>query len=155
MIEFRGELSHNSKMHLIRLEKRTLLLSALIVDLIASIPIICLTIYFDWIFALAFFPLLILMLISIIPLNEKRCNLIFPTTIFIKDDIIICIGKEFKVSNQVDSVKKIIDYGDWYHIIFKFPHKSLRFLCQKDLLVEGSLANFEALFENKIVRVKL
>lgn len=154
MIKFCGELSHNSKMFLIKLEKRTLLLSALIVDLIASIPIILLTIYFDWVFALAFFPLFIIMLIPIMPLNEKRCNLIFPKTIFIKEDIIICKGKGFEVSNQVDVVKKIIDNGDWYQIYFKFPYKSLRYLCQKNLLTEGSLEEFEELFKDKIVKLK-
>ena len=39
-------------------------------------------------------------------------------------------------------------------IFFIFPYKSQRFVCQKDLLVQGTIEEFEAVFEGKIVRKK-
>lgn len=52
----------------------------------------------------------------------------------------------------MDEVKAVIDLGDCYRIVFYMPHKSLRFICQKDLIQIGTLDAFEALFSDKIIR---
>ena len=49
-------------------------------------------------------------------------------------------------------VKKVLDYGEFYDIIFYFPNKVLNCICQKDLIVEGTIEEFEKLFEDKIMR---
>lgn len=54
----------------------------------------------------------------------------------------------------LSKVKKVIDAGDWYYVIFKLGDVSNAFVCQKDLLREGTLEQFEALFEGKIKREK-
>ncbi|MBR2377787.1 MAG: hypothetical protein IKA85_08490 [Clostridia bacterium] len=53
---------------------------------------------------------------------------------------------------MVDDIKNVIDYGDFYAIVFYFPNLDKRFICLKDLIVEGTLEEFEQLFEDKIVR---
>ena len=53
-----------------------------------------------------------------------------------------------------ENVKCIFDFGDWYHIVFKFPTKSIYCVCQKNLLEEGTIEEFETIFEGKIVRKK-
>ena len=53
---------------------------------------------------------------------------------------------------EVIDVKKVIDKGNFYIILFYFPHKDVNFICQKDLIVEGTIEEFEELFEGKIVR---
>ncbi len=103
-------------------------------------------------FAIAIIPFVFLSIASVIPPKGRVLDLIFPTSIVIKDDIIICKGKGFSVSNQISFVKKIIDNGEGYHIFFKFPHKSFRYFCQKNLLTEGALEDFEKIFKDKIIK---
>ena len=55
--------------------------------------------------------------------------------------------QKFKVKN----IKKIEDYGDWYYIRFKFDITA-SVVCQKNLIVEGTIEDFEKLFADKIIR---
>ena len=55
-------------------------------------------------------------------------------------------------SRSIDDVKKVIDMGEFYDIIFYFPNQWANCICQKDLLVEGTIEEFEKLFEGLIVR---
>ena len=52
----------------------------------------------------------------------------------------------------ISKVKKVVDCGDWYFIVFKFLEFSNALACQKDLITKGTIEEFEALFEGKIVR---
>lgn len=49
-------------------------------------------------------------------------------------------------------IKKIVDYGDWYDIIFKHGGIYNSWVCQKNLIVEGKIEDFEKLFKNKIIK---
>ena len=67
------------------------------------------------------------------------------------------IEKEGKSENhyavrEIRDVKKVIDEGEWYQIIFYFPYKLAECICQKDLIVEGTIEEFEELFKDYIVR---
>lgn len=53
---------------------------------------------------------------------------------------------------SVADVKKVIDGGEWYHIKFYFYARSPYFICQKSLLQQGTLQQFEQLFADKIVK---
>lgn len=55
----------------------------------------------------------------------------------------------------LNKVKKVIDSGDWYYVVFKWGNISNAFVCQKDLLREGTIEQFESLFEGKIKRGKI
>ncbi len=48
-------------------------------------------------------------------------------------------------------VKSVQDMGDWYHIVFFAPYKASYFICQKDLLVQGTIQQFEQIFAGNIV----
>ena len=61
------------------------------------------------------------------------------------------VGQKYQLRDFSD-VKIVKDWGLWYEIIFYFPYRSIDFICQKDLLVEGSIEEFEKLFEGLIVR---
>ena len=52
-------------------------------------------------------------------------------------------------------MKKIIDEGDWYQIIFYFPHKVGDCICQKDLITQGSIGEFEEMLKGLIIRKKM
>ncbi len=55
-------------------------------------------------------------------------------------------------SVDLELIKAIIDFGDWYEIKFYYPHGSIFFVCQKALIEEGSVEEFEGMFEEKIIR---
>lgn len=65
------------------------------------------------------------------------------------DEVIYITTKYGTRSKQINNVKKVIDTGDSCFIIFYFP-KITTCLCQKDLLVKGTLGDFEQLFQVKL-----
>lgn len=76
-----------------------------------------------------------------------------PKQIFIKNNIIVCVSKETTVSKKIEKVKRVEDYGEFYSLTFPvLGSYSPNFVCQKNLLTKGTLEEFEALFEEKIVR---
>lgn len=50
----------------------------------------------------------------------------------------------------LDKVKSVTDYGAFYDI--KADMWPIHFYCQKDLLTQGTLEDFEKLFADKLVR---
>ena len=56
------------------------------------------------------------------------------------------------LNKSIQEVKKVIDFGDGYLICFSRFEITNAWLCQKDLLIQGSIDDFERLFEGKIVR---
>ena len=52
----------------------------------------------------------------------------------------------------LSKVKKVVDAGDWYYVVFKGGSINSAFVCQKNLLTKGTLDEFEKLFEGKLVR---
>ena len=72
--------------------------------------------------------------------------------IVVEKDIISGIYKKAYVEKKIEDVKKIVDYGEFYYISYYFPEKWVNCVCQKNLLVEGTIKEFEEFFEGKIVR---
>ena len=54
-------------------------------------------------------------------------------------------------SYVIKDVKRLVDYGEFYEIVFRFG-KGMNFVCQKNKLKIGTLEKFESYFEGKIVR---
>ena len=137
MIVFSGELDKNSKQYVKnKLLKFTAKISIMIL-LVLSIPIILLSLLWEKLILLF---LIVVVLISI--------------SFFMGVNKQILEGENIYQKKSINTVKKVIDFGDWYHIVFKFPAKSIYCVCQKNLLEEGTIEEFEAVFEGKIVRKK-
>ena len=79
---------------------------------------------------------------------------LFPIKVTIEEEAIRRYGEKEDnyAGKEVIDVKKVIDKGNFYIILFYFPHKDVNFICQKDLIVEGTIEEFEEFFEGKIVR---
>jgi len=75
-----------------------------------------------------------------------------PLVVSIEDEFIECENEQEYANNRLDDVKNVVDLGDWYIVRFYFPINLRWFICQKDLIVEGTIEDFEKLFEGKIVR---
>lgn len=63
-------------------------------------------------------------------------------------------GKEVWRTRKITNVKKILDCGEVYYIIFKFGDITNSWICQKSNIVNGSINEFEVIFQSKIVRDK-
>ena len=53
---------------------------------------------------------------------------------------------------ELGEVVEVHDFGDYYIIYFSELIKTRNFVCQKDLITEGTIEEFEALFEDKLIR---
>ena len=148
---FQGELSNKNQKYLLRKNKIVGSFAICLLTLILSVPIILLSYFIHWAFSLAFVILALMLILNLIPLKDEK-KFTIPAKIMFYDDTITSEGKGFSTTKPISAIKKIIDFGDFYHIIFNFPHKDIRFLCQKDLLKEGNLQDFEKYFKDKIVR---
>lgn len=54
------------------------------------------------------------------------------------------------IEKPIKKIKKVLDYEDVYYVIYSDMDNSI--VCQKDLLIEGSIEEFETLFQGKIIR---
>ena len=54
------------------------------------------------------------------------------------------------LEKSTQKIKKVLDEGDCYYVIYSDINNCI--VCQKDLLVEGTLEEFENIFAGKIVR---
>lgn len=85
--------------------------------------------------------------------NKMLYNIDWFYTVCITDKVIQKTQyKQPMLTLEIDQVKKIRDDGKYYSIIYADISNAI--ICQKSLLVEGTLEEFEALFEGKIVRKK-
>lgn len=153
MIKFSGELSEKTKKWRINQEQRGVRLVIFVVCILFSIPTIIVALLVDpvnFIWLIAWW--LIFLILGFAPIKGKSLGLVLPFEVTIIHDIIDSKGEKFDSYRNLDDVKKVIDFGEWYQVIFYFPYKDLRFVCQKDLIKEGTIEEFENLFEGKIVR---
>ena len=163
MIEFKGELSEQCKEVFFRRYKIALFIILNVTWIIIDIPLIVigiLSIRYSYIwFIFAGLCCLIVMLNAVPSLNpqEKKYAENLPKRITIAEGKIVkdgC-GDKCYIVRDMRFVKKIIDEGKWYQIIFYFPYKVSDCICQKDLITQGSIEEFEKIFEGLIVKKHL
>ena len=78
-----------------------------------------------------------------------------PQRVEMKNEFIECFFANGKSQTKsVDKVKRVTDRGNFYEIDFHFPPKMATCICQKDLLVAGTIEEFEDIFKDKLVRKK-
>ena len=157
MITFKGEASDNVKRYFKKMEANALVIGVCIFSVLWCVPVLLICIYYDWIVAMFFAPFAFVVIESIVyrfaPTNLNKIQT--PVKVEIMSDVMISTGKNFEYARYYDDVKKVIDFGEWYHIVFYWPHKSWSYLCQKDLITEGTIEEFEELFKDKLVRKEL
>ena len=55
-------------------------------------------------------------------------------------------GEKTWDKRNISRVKKVLDNGEAYYIIFKFGDMANAWVCQKDNIVNGTIDEFEMLF---------
>ena len=155
MIEFKGYLTGAAEKGFVRKGRKIALIGWTIVLMLAAPVILFISIVI--VRDISFFYIMLASLfigtvIIFIPKGKKEHFSMLPKRIYIRDDHIVCVADQYTESKFVDDVTKVIDHGEYYELCFPFGKISSKFICQKSLLTKGSIRQFEALFDGKIVR---
>ena len=94
---------------------------------------------------------LVILWFRLIPLPSKTKEKWCFNHIFFDGEYIVGIYPDGREQfSLISDAKYVKDHGEYYEVFYA---RAVIFCCQKDLLVSGTLEEFEALFEGKIVRV--
>jgi hypothetical protein len=74
------------------------------------------------------------------------------TKIIIESGVTTSVTSYSKTLKSVSNLKKVIDVGGCYYLIFKFRDIRNSWICEKSLITKGTLQEFERLFKGEIVR---
>lgn len=157
MIEFKGKFLENTlKFYHKRFVKENL--SNSMFFFVMCIP--ACTLLFSFVIPLKYIvcivlPILLLVAIFLPYLKLKLSKDRFvPEHITINDGVIICVKDNFTDSLNIEHIKAVKDYGEYYTLtVAGFFRPSAHLICQKDLLTQGTIEEFEALFKGKIKEI--
>lgn len=161
MINFSGTISDETVIYIQKKLMFMLLISAIFGSLVVGSIFIGIGFTTDPIAFIMTVPMALLIIIACICLiifsfvpRRKIMEKMLPISITIDEDneeITVKMAKE-NFAESLSSVSKILDKGGIYDIRISSPLQISSIVCQKNLLVEGSIEEFEKLFEGKIVR---
>lgn len=156
MFDFSGELTGKSKCFLIKEQMKVNLIVSLLLNVLYGTPVIIATFIWNakaWILAV---PMVMLLVFSFIPPSRKQQKDFMPIRVFfdLEEETVVhqCENKER--FHMINTISKIVDYGEWYYLYFHYGDRDMYFVCQKNLLVTGTIEDFEKMFEDKIVKKK-
>ena len=155
MIEFKGDLTGNARKFLLKEQRKLNLLFIWIVSILLGIGLIVVSILLSLWFLTGFLFIagFFLYTYCFTP-SKNELKIFMPKRVYIDltENSIVHECEKMERFHMLDSVEKVIDYGDWYYFIFSFEDRDPYFVCQKNLLTQGTIEEFEALFEGKIIR---
>ena len=153
MVKFSGTVSEECKKYILKRESRAISFSCIIVSMIGAVVAIVLALTLSKYILMFLFPLALLAILGSLP-DKKGIGKRLPLSITIdkENDEVLLEAQSLSESYQISDVKKIIDAGEWYDLRFTFPHKLVYFVCQKNLLTEGTIEEFEEIFAGLIIR---
>jgi hypothetical protein len=154
MIEFKGELTGKAKKFLLKEQVKVQAIASSLSASIFSVPLILAAIYWDITMLFMLIPLAFFVVVSFLPADKKAQKEFVPKRVFVdlKDEVIVSQCENTERFHMIDTVKRLEDYGEWYYVVFQYSDRDMCFVCQKSLLTQGSLEEFEGLFEGKIER---
>lgn len=85
--------------------------------------------------------------------RSKNRKATTPKRIFTDGEIITCITDISTETHYIKDVKLLKDHGEFYELVFPFDKGSKNFVCQKNLLVGGTLEDFEMIFEKNNISI--
>lgn len=152
MIKFEGMLSDKCKKFIIKKQMKLQIIACSITAILFSIPVLFAIFLWKPIAAVGLFPPVFFLLLSLIPPGKSTQGLFIPQIILfdLEEETVIHKCEKMERFHMINSITKVIDYGEWYYLIFQYSDRDLYFVCQKDLLTEGSIEDFEDLFKDKI-----
>ena len=157
MIVFDGKVDEKNREYTFkRIQKHTTIIT-IIAGLIVAVG--SLTIYwvakFDYAIIGCIVALLGILLAPFLNMFDKKgkqnLDPYFPLKITIDDSGIELDNKHTGGYKSLQDVKKIVDCGDYYVFIF-YNTVDAYYVCQKDLIKEGTIEEFEQMFDGMIER---
>ena len=152
MVEFDGVIDYKIKSRTLRTRMRMLSWGLLVAaSLGVVLTIVNLPINSESETEILVFTILMTIIAVIILIIPFKTNIEWNVNVKISTDNIeysppVCIEPTII---PLEKVKKVIDEGDCYQIIY--VEYSNAIICQKDLLVQGTLEEFEEIFKDKLV----
>lgn len=153
MISFEGALSFKSKKDQAhRIAQSDGFLFVFTTLIISAIALPWGIIKGTWIYSIIVISLFIIIsIIAFIP--SKRFLLCeINLQIIVDENTIIKKTGTASISKPLTTLKKVVDMGEYYCLVFKMEGIRGSWICEKDLIKQGSLEEFESLFAEKIKR---
>ena len=100
----------------------------------------------------AFLVVSIILLVLVVTKSKKENSKIIPHKIYTDGEYITAVSKTNVETRKVDWVKEVIDHSEFYELKFPVGKISNTFICQKDLLTQGTLKEFERIFKDKLIK---
>lgn len=150
MVEFKGQPTGKCKDYMLKKEAKFSFIGGLIPSIIVGIFAVIAALSYHPIFFIGLIVAAIVPILSGLKPPRSSYGLILPSRITIENNIIVCEGEKFSYDAEIEDIIKVIDFGEWYQMYL--TDKNGRFVCQKSLLVSGSIEEFEKLFDGKIER---
>lgn len=152
MIDFQGEVSGKCKDFLLQFESKVGKIGGFITAILFSIPTVILSLKVNLWFLL-WIPIFIgIAFVAGLPPSKKSYGLILPCFVRIDTEsgMVTSRGEKFCYNVPIREVRKVVDMGEWYQIYVQ--NRNGRFACQKSLISQGSIEEFEKIFADKLVK---
>ncbi len=108
----------------------------------------------SWLIPLIFvLGMLFAIIVMFLPKTKNEKVKMLPSKIYIRDECIVSVSKDYTDTKSTTDIKEIRDYGDFYVVLFPFGKLSHHFICQKSLITKGSVDDFEKTFEDVIIKM--
>lgn len=147
MIEFKGKISGKTLKFQANRYKRVFgigfLISALLVCGLYGL--------YDMFIPISFIILFLLLC------PAKAFAFLAPNRVYIdlKDRTIVSVNNESRETfRMIDDIVEVKDHGEFYTFKFNSQRNFITFIAQKDLITQGTIEEFEEIFEEVLVRVK-
>lgn len=162
MIEFNGQISEKIQLDRMKKVNKKEVFLFLFTIILLWIVVISIGLIFDvlqylWMEALVCTAVLIGVII-LIARTPKKVVLRFklsPHIIITEDELSLELcknGEKVWRKRGLSKVKKILDCGDVYYIVFRFGDITNAWICQKNNMINGTAEEFERQFQSKIYR---
>lgn len=150
-IVFDGYISGEAKKYFIKRSKM-LGVKMILFSLLSILPVIvCCSLYFKSLTILLIYLSLLIVFPTIGFLTSflQYKDDVIPRKIILdtEEETICCIADKYTESKFIYDIKKVTDHGEFYEVVFPFGKVSDKFICQKSLINEGSIEDFESLFD--------
>ena len=147
MIEFKGKITGKAFKFYVGRYKKIFSVSWVVSSLVVS------GLFRTYMLFVPFLFLLFLLLLC----PSKAFAFLLPYRVYIdlEDRTITSVVKgKPEYYRMIDDIVEVKDHGEFYTFKFTSPRNYIVFIAQKDLLTQGTIEEFEAIFEEVLVRVK-
>lgn len=150
MIEFEGIASQSTILRMKQKERNAALIGATVTFLLCSGLVLLASFLIN--FLIIYFLIVVALLAIFMIVLQKGMEKRIPKKLIIENGMMMFLFDKGEVIKNISDVKKVYDKGDWYEFNCFFPHRNINLLCQKDWIKQGTIEEFEKLFEDKLVR---